>query len=217
MEHTVTAVARTGTGGSANKRLRREGRVPGIVYGAGEPRLISVDHDQLHRDLSHEQFHSSVLSLDLEGEKIAVLLREVQSHPVEDHVLHVDFQAIAENEQISMTVPIHFANADSAPGVKLNHGVFSVIEAELGIHCLPRDLPEHISVDVGHLEINHSIHLSEIQAPPGVTFDALARGEDPSVATVLAPQKEEEEEVVAAEAEEAEQPADAEQPKDEEE
>ena len=103
--------------------------------------MISVKHATLHKDLSHEAFHSSVLSLDLDGEKMSVLLREVQSHPVVDKLLHVDFQAIAADAEINMTVPIHYANADSSPGVRLNHGVFSVIEAELEIQCLPRTFP----------------------------------------------------------------------------
>lgn len=192
MEHTVTATARTDKGSSVNRRLRNGGRVPGVVYGVGEPRMISVDAAVLEKDLSHEAFHSSVLSLVLDGEKMAVLLRDFQSHPVNDKVLHVDFQAIAEDAEISMTVPVHFVNAEVSPGVKLNHGVFSVIVDELSIHCLPRDLPENISVDVSHLEINDNIHLSEIKAPAGVKFDALARGEDPPLASVLAPQKEEE-------------------------
>ena len=192
MEQTVTATGRDKAGSAASRRMRGAGQVPGVVYGSGKPRLISLDHDSLHRNLSHEAFHSSVLNLEVDGKKFSVLLRDVQSHPVNDRILHVDFQSIASDTKVGMTVPIHYINAENSPGVKLNHGVFSVIEANLEIHCLPRDLPENIEVDVGHLEINNNIHLSEIQAPAGVTFDALARGEDPSIATILPPQKEEE-------------------------
>lgn len=215
MELTVEASARSDQGRSANRRLRAGGRVPGIVYGRGEPRKISVDGAVLERSLSHEAFHSSVLDLDLDGEKLSVLLREVQSNPVDDRVLHVDFQAIADDVEINMTVPLHFINAESSPGVKLSHGVFSVIEDEVGIHCLPRDLPGNVEVDVGHLEINSNIHLGEIKPPPGVKFAALVRGEDPALATVLAPQKEPEPVAEEAAAEGAEgEPAAAEEQQD---
>ena len=199
MEYTVAAVARTATGSAAVKRMRRTGQVPGIIYGTGTTRLITVDHDVLHRSLMHEAFHSSVLKLDLDGEPLSVLLREVQSHPVVDQILHVDFQVIAADTLIQMTVPIHYVNAELAPGVKLNHGIFSVIEAELDVHCLPKDLPEHIEVDVSELQLNHSVHLSELVVPPGVSFDALTRGEDPSIATVLAPKVEVEETAISEE------------------
>ncbi len=217
MDFKVVATGRTGTGSGAAKRLRAGGRVPGIVYGSGAPRMIEVDHDELHSDLSHEAFHSTVLSLELDGALQPVLLRDVQSHPVADRILHVDFQAIAEDAEIWMTVPIHYENQENAPGVRLRHGVFSVIEADVAVHCLPKDLPGHISVDAGHLELNQSIHLSEIAAPPGVRFDALTRGEDPSLVTVIAPKGEVEEQPEAGGEEEdeaavAEQPAAEQQP-----
>ncbi|MBF2735799.1 MAG: 50S ribosomal protein L25/general stress protein Ctc [Betaproteobacteria bacterium AqS2] len=198
MEHSVAATARPAKGGAAARRLRRAGQVPGIVYGEGEPRMIALDEAVLTRQLSQESFHSSILSLELDGAKVPVLLRDFQSHPVNDAVLHVDFQAVAADSKVSMTVPLHFVNADTAPGVKLSHGIFSVIEDSVGVHCLPKDLPENIEVDVGHLEINHSVHLSEVKIPAGVTFDALIRGEDPSIATVLAPKAEAEEQPAAA-------------------
>ena len=209
MQHTVVATARTAKGGAAARRLRRESQVPGIVYGGGEPRMIALERDALAKQLSQESFHSSILNLELGGDKFAVLLRDYQSHPVNDAVLHVDFQAVAADSKVSMTVPLHFVNAENSPGVKLNQGIFSVIEDSVGVHCLPKDLPENITVDVSHLELNQSVHLSAIPVPEGVTFDALVRGEDPSVATVLAPKQEVEDEQPAAAVAEGDAEADA--------
>ena len=203
--HTVIAELRTEKGSSAAKRMRRGNKLPGIVYGPAGERMIKLDLAKLQQQLSHESFHSSVLDLRIGDESVPALLREVQSHPIDDNdLVHVDFQAIAADTAISVTVPAHYENYMESPGVKLNHGVFSGTEAELQIHCLPKNLPESITIDVSHLEINQSVHLSEVKAPEGVTFDALERGEDPSIATVLPPQKEEEvivEDDVAAEAE----------------
>ena len=193
MEHTVTAINRSENGRAAVRRLRRDGKVPGIVYGGGknEPTMISIEGKPLERQLSQESFHSSILNLQLDDKKIQVLLRDFQSHPVTDHILHVDFQAVDAQSEITVTIPFHFVEAQSSPGVKLNHGIFSVTLAEIEVSCLPKDLPENITVDVSHLDLNQSLHLSEVQVPTGVSFTALARGEDPSVATVLPPQKEE--------------------------
>lgn len=175
------------------RRLRRTGKVPGIIYGIGEPEQIIVDEHSLQLDLQrHEAFYSSVLNVEIDGRKQAALLREVQSHPVTGHLLHVDFQAVAENIEIAATVPLHFLDAENSPGVKLNHGIFSATNTELHVHCLPKDLPSFISIDVSHLDINDSIHLSDIEVPAGVRPDAIARGEDLVLAAVLPPQQEEE-------------------------
>lgn len=217
-DHTVAATARTTKGSAAARKLRRAGKVPGIVYGAAGERLIELDHAEMVAKLASEAFHSSVLDLRIGDEAVPALLREVQSHPIDaDKLVHIDFQAIDADTAIGVTVPVHYENFLVSPGVKLNHGVFSVTEAELQIHCLPKNLPESIVVDVSHLELNQSVHLSEVKAPAGVTFDALERGDDPTIATVLPPQKEEEpkpEAVEEAGAEQAEATDAAEEAKD---
>lgn len=193
MEHTVTAASRTGKGRGAVRRLRAAGKVPGIVYGSNDaPQAIVLDHHRLQLDLEHEAFHSTVLNLEIDGRKQPALLREVQSHPVNGKILHVDFQAVAADVEIAATVTIHYHHAENSPGVKLNHGIFSATTTELHVHCLPKDLPESLDVDVGHLEINQTLHLKDITVPAGVRLDALIRGENPSLATILPPAAEEE-------------------------
>ena len=193
MEHTVIAKTRTDKGSGSVRRLRKQGLVPGIVYGQGEPKMISVDGHKLQLDLTrHEGFYSSVLNVEIDGNSTSALLREVQSHPITGLITHVDFQSVAENVEISATIPIHFIGAENSPGVKLNHGIFSSTENEIHVHCLPKNLPEFIEVDVSTLDLNQSVHLDEISAPAGVKFDALVRGENPALAAVLPPQKEEE-------------------------
>lgn len=194
MEYTVIAQTRTEDGRSAARRLRRAGKVPGIIYGIGKPEKIVVDHHDLQLSLQrHEAFHSSVLSVEIDGRKQPALLRELQLHPVTNHILHIDLQAVAEDVEISATIPLHYLDAENSPGVKLSHGIFSITTVEIAVRCLPKDLPEFINVDASKLELNESIHLSDIKVPDGVRPDALARGENPVLAAVLAPQSETEE------------------------
>lgn len=167
MQYTVSAKLRTAKGTSTARRMRRAGKVPGIVYGAGTPVMIEVDHHALQLNLAHEAFYSSVLNLDIEGKSQLALLRDVQLHPANDRALHVDFQAVAEDTEIAATVPIHYLNVENCPGVKLNHGIFSVTVTDVPVHCLPKNLPESLSVDADHLEINQVIHLSRSKSAPG--------------------------------------------------
>ena len=137
------------------------------------------------------------------------LLREVQRDPVRRDILHVDFLAVREDREIAAHVPLHFINAETSPGVKLQHGVFTTVENQIAVHCLPQDLPEFIEVDVGGLEVGQSIHLSAVSAPSGVRFDDIVRGNDPSLASVItvAAEKEPEPEVTETPAETGGEPA----------
>jgi len=184
----ISAVAREKQGTGASRRLRNTGRVPGILYGAGKDIVkVEFDHNNLYHQLKQEAFHSSILSLELAGNKEKVLLRDVQMHPFKLQVLHVDFQRVSENEKIHVKVPLHFINAEIAPGVKNDGGVISHVMTELNISCLPKDLPEFIEVDLSTLSLGHSIHVSEIKLPQGVTPVGLGKGDDPVVATVQIP------------------------------
>lgn len=184
MEITVTATIRQSAGRGGARRHRRNGLVPAVVYGVCEPLNIACSARDISAHLQAEAFHSTLLTLNVEGRKIPALLREVQMHPYKREVVHIDFQAVSENQEIGTSVPLHFIHVEDSPGVKLRHGIFTSIENQIDIHCLPKDLPEYINIDVSGLDIGQSIHLSEITAPPGVRFDAVTRGEDPALAVI---------------------------------
>lgn len=190
-------------GSSASRRLRRAGRVPGILYGSNlKPESIELDHNELFQHLRKEAFHSSVLTINLEGDKQMCLLRDVQMHAYKREVKHVDFQRIDATRKIHQKVPLHFLNADIAPGVKLHGGMASHVITELNVRCLPKDLPSYLEVDLKDLDLGHSLHLSQIALPPGVEVHH-AEG-DPVVATILVLGGKADEEADAAEAAAAE-------------
>jgi large subunit ribosomal protein L25 len=194
-----TAFPRAGEGRGASRRMRRAGKAPGIVYGGPvAPTPIELDHNALFHALRNEAFHSSILTMKLDGAATQVLLRDVQMHPFRNEILHVDFQRVDENRRIHMKVPLHFKNAEVSPAVKLNGAVVSHVTTEVDISCLPKDLPEFIEVDLSELDVGHSIHVSALKLPAGVTL--VARKTDPVVATAVVPraQVETEEETAAA-------------------
>lgn len=200
MKIEISARKREAQGTGASRRLRRTGRVPGIVYG-GEKGAVNLefDHKELHQHLTNEKFHASILSLNLEGSAEEVLLRAFNMHPWKGRVQHVDFQRVAKDRKIHMKVPLHFVNAEISPGVKEQGGVPNHVVNELDVSCLPDDLPEFIEVDMSHLTIGHSIHVKELKLPKGVEA-VIHRGENPAVATIIQPVLVTEEEVVAADA-----------------
>ena len=188
MKIEFTAFPRTLQGTGASRRLRGAGKVPGIVYGADKTaQAVELDHHALYRHLKMEAFHASILDMTYEGAKQQVLLRDVQMHPFKQLVLHVDFQRVDKNKKIHMKVPLHFINAETCPGVKVGGGVVNHIMNEVNIQCLPDHLPEFIEVDLANAEIGSIIHLSDLKAPKGVEFVALAHGDDKAVANVHAP------------------------------
>ena len=195
-----TAFPRNTEGRGASRRMRRTGKAPGIVYGAGaDPTPIELDHNALIHALKAEAFHSSILTMKLDGRAQRVLLRDVQMHPYKPQVLHIDFQRIDENKKIHMKVPLHFVNEAGSPAVKLSGAIISHIANEIDVTCLPKDLPEFLDVDLSALEAGKSIHVSEIALPDGVT--AVTHGKDPVVVTAVVPKAQAEaEEVVATEA-----------------
>ncbi|MDR3395031.1 MAG: 50S ribosomal protein L25/general stress protein Ctc [Parasulfuritortus sp.] len=183
----IKATKRDGQGSGASRRLRHAGRVPAIVYGGDKaPQALELDHHELVLGLRHEAFHSSVLSLNLDGETQSVLLKDVQVHPYKPRVLHVDFLRVDATHKIHTKVPLHFVNAEGCPGVKLEGGVVSHVMSELDVTCLPAALPEFIEVDLKDLATGHSVHVSHLKLPAGVESVLLHRGEDPTVATILA-------------------------------
>jgi large subunit ribosomal protein L25 len=202
MEITIVASKREGKGTGASRRLRRAGSVPGVVYGAGKDAVsIEFDHKALFLQFRHEAFHASILTLDLEGKKESVLLRDYQMHPVRNTIQHIDFQRVSATEKIHVKVPLHFINAEIAPGVKIGAGVVTHIQTEADVSCLAKDLPEFIEIDLANMEIGQSIHLSEIKLPKGVEFVQLAHGADAAVVNLTKPRVAAAEEEVVAEAE----------------
>jgi large subunit ribosomal protein L25 len=186
MQFELIAQSRTLQGTSASRRLRRASKVPGIVYGAGAaPQNIEVDHNDLLLKLKKEAFHSSIINLVVDGKKEQVLLRDTQRHAYKLQVLHVDFQRVDATHELHIKVPLHFVNEDVAPGVKLSHGLVNHVMTELEVHCLAKDLPEFISVDVGALKVGESIHVSQLVLPAGVK-PLLHTSDDPVVVGVVA-------------------------------
>lgn len=184
----VNAVSRTVQGRGASRRLRRSGKVPAIVYGAGQAaHVVELDHKATLLQLRQEAFHASILSINIDGNKESVLLRDVQMHPWKQEVLHVDFQRVDAKQKIHMRVPLHFIHEDICPGVKLGGGVINHVMTEVEISCLPAALPEFIEVDLGEVQLGHSVHLSEVKFPAGVESVQLVRGDDSVVATVQVP------------------------------
>jgi large subunit ribosomal protein L25 len=181
------ATARSVQGSSASRRLRRAGRVPAIVYGAGsQPLNIDLDHNEIYHALRKEEFHSSILDMDLEGGKgEQVLLRSVQWHAYKQQVLHVDFQRVDANKALHTKVPLHFMNVEVSPAVKLSAAIITHVLNEIDVSCLPADLPKFIEVDLSKLEGGASLHLSDIELPKGVTFVPHGSDTNPVVASAL--------------------------------
>jgi large subunit ribosomal protein L25 len=185
MQFILNAQKRALRGSSASRRLRRAGKVPGIIYGAGQaPEVIELDHNPLYLGLKKEAFHSSVLTIDLEGRKEQVLLRDFQVHAYKPLALHVDFQRVDASRKLHQKVPLHFTHQDIAPGVKLDGGQIAHVLAELEISCLPADLPAFIEVDLKDLKIGESLHISQLKLPKGVT--AVAHHGDQPVVSCIA-------------------------------
>lgn len=191
MKIEVNATPRGAQGRGASRRLRRTDRVPGILYGAGQPaQSIELNHKDLALQLKQEAFHASILTLNLEGTKQQVLLRDYQMHPWRAEVMHIDFQRVAKDRKIHTAIPLHFVNAEVAPGVKVGGGTVNHVMTELDISCLPDDLPEYIEVDLSELQIGHSVHISELKLPKGVESVQLRGGDDAVVATIPVPRAE---------------------------
>ncbi len=196
-----TAFPRTSEGRGASRRMRRAGKAPGIVYGGTtKPTPIELDHNALFHALRNEAFHSSILTMKLDGAATKVLLRDVQMHPFRNEILHVDFQRVDENRKIHMKVPLHFINGEISPAVKLSGAIISHVTPDLDVSCLPKDLPEFIEVDLSALDVGHSIHVSAVKLPAGVTVVPHGRT-DPVVAAAIVPRAHTETEEAAASAE----------------
>lgn len=181
----LIAEIREDQGKGASRRLRHEGKVPAIIYGAGRaPRALVFDHNRVVQQLENESFYSSILNIKVGNKSQAAILKDVQRHPAKPQVMHMDFQRVVEDEEIKMLVPIHFEGENVAPGVKVGGGKVSHLMTEVEIVCLPKHLPEYLEIDVSQLELDDMLKISDIKLPEGVSIPALAQGEDADRAVV---------------------------------
>jgi len=179
----VVATVRDLQGSGASRRLRRAGKVPGIVYGgSAAPATIEIEHNPLWHALQKEAFHSSILDLEIDGKSEKVLLRDFQPHPYKQLIMHIDFQRVDATHKIHVRVPLHFSGEENSPAVKLSGGLVSHVITELDVSCLPGDLPEFIAVDLSNLEAGKSIHVNDLALPKGVT---PVSHENPAIVTVV--------------------------------
>ncbi len=190
------AFERTLQGTGASRRLRNAAKVPGIVYGAGTPAMIELDHNALFFALKKEAFHSSILEMELAGKSQNVLLRDYQMHPFRPIVLHIDFQRVDATTKITKKVPLHFINEENSPAVKTDGCVVNHVMTELLIQCLASQLPEFLTVDLGSMAKGQSLHVNDIKLADGIKV--MTQGKvNPVIASVSVQAAVEEEVVVA--------------------
>ncbi len=183
MQFVIKAEKRVEQGTGASRRLRRAGKAIGIIYGGDKaPVQITMDHNDLFHAMRKEAFHASVLTIDVDGTKETAVVRDTQWHAYKQQILHVDFQRVDATHKMHTKVPLHFVNADIAPGVKLEGGIVSHVMNEVDVECLPGNLPAFIEVDLKDLASGASIHVSGLKLPEGVK--AVTHG-DPVVATIM--------------------------------
>jgi large subunit ribosomal protein L25 len=176
----LNAISREDQGKGASRRLRREGLVPAVVYGgtADEaPVAISLVNKDLIKQLDDQTFFSSILTVALDGKETQVIIKDLQRHPAKPAILHADFQRIAADQKIKISVPISFINFEKSAASK-NAAKFAVEANVVEILCLPKDLPEVVTVDLSNVAPTQILHLSDISLPEGVEIATLRRGED---------------------------------------
>jgi len=178
VDFVIEAQSREDAGRGASRRLRRQGRIPAVIYGGGqEATSITLDHNALINQSAHEAFYASILKLKIDGGAVQdVLLKDIQRHPFKPKLVHLDFQRVRSDVAIKIHVPLHFINADLSPGVKAG-GMVNHMMSDVIVSCLPKYLPEFLTIDLADLAMEQSIHLSDIKLPEHVEIASLM-GED---------------------------------------
>mgnify|MGYP001826553191 CR=1 FL=1 len=185
MSYELNATLRGDKGKGASRRLRHANTLPAIVYGGGkDPVSISLLQKDVQHKLPDESFYSQVLSLNIEGKTEDVLLRDIQHHPYKMDVMHMDFIRVNANKVVHVFSQLHFTGEDVSPGVKTEDGVVNHVITEVELECLPKDIPEFISVDLSEMHVGDVVHLSDLKLPAGVEILALKQGEDHDTAVV---------------------------------
>jgi len=173
----LEAASRSDMGKGASRRLRRDGKVPAVIYGGAEdPQSITLVHSEILKRLDHEAFYSHILTVNIDGKPAKAVLRDMQRHPAKAIIMHMDFQRVDEAKSIRVHVPLHFVGEDVAPGAKAG-GLITHEVIEVALDVLPRHLPAFIEVDVSGLEVGESLHLSDLPLPESGSLVELARGE----------------------------------------
>ena len=178
-EFDLIADFREDQGKGASRRLRREGKVPAIIYGAGRPpRSITFDHNAVVQQLENESFYSSILNVKVGEKSQAAILKDVQRHPFRRLIMHIDLQRIVEDQAIKMNVPIHYLGEEDAVGVREGGGTVTKMVNDVEVTCLPKDLPEFLELDISHLGLDEMMYLTDIKVPEGVEIVGLAQAEE---------------------------------------
>ena len=184
-EFNLIAEMRDDQGKGASRRLRRQGKVPAIIYGAGrEPRSLMFDHNKVLQQLEDPSFYSSILNIKVGEKSRAAIVKDIQRHPAKQRILHIDLQRIVEDEKIKMQIPIHYLGEEEAVGVKLGGGTVSKLMTELEISCLPKDLPEFLEVDISELELDQMLNVSDINLPEGTEISELLIEQNPAIVSI---------------------------------
>lgn len=206
-KYSLEAEMREDSGKGASRRLRRVNKIPAVLYGAGRPAWsLTLKENQLMRNLQEESFYAAIIELTLEGKQQKVFLRDLQRHPAKPFVLHVDLQRVRDDVEMTVVLPLHYLNEETAHGVKLEGGQIMRNAVDIEITCLPGVLPEFIEVDLADLKLGDSLHLSSIKLPEGVISTQLSYGEDHDqpIVSIVSPKAEEVIEDTAPEAPETE-------------
>ena len=174
----LQASVRNDLGKGASRRLRHADKVPAILYGGEEaPVALTLDHNKLNNAADFEAFYSHVLTLSIDGQKVEALVKDMQRHPFKPKITHVDFQRVIAGEELHTSVPVHFINEDKNAAIKAG-GIAEHLVTEIEVTCLPKDLPEFVEVDMADLDMETTLHLSDLTLPAGVSSVELAKGDD---------------------------------------
>ncbi len=193
-QYTLDAEMRDDLGKGASRRLRRENKIPAVLYGAGRPAWsLTLNEFQLARNLQDEAFYAAIIELTLEGKQQKVFLRDLQRHPAQDvTILHVDLQRVRDDVEMTVVLPLHYTNEDISHGVKMEGGQIMHNAVDIEITCLPGVLPQFIEVDMTDVKLGESVHLSSLKLPEGVVSTQLSFGEDhdQAIASIITPKAE---------------------------
>lgn len=174
----LDATVRTDLGKGASRRLRHADKVPAILYGGEEaPVALTLDHNKVIQAQEFEAFYSHILTLSIDGAEVQALVKDMQRHPFKPKVTHIDFQRVIAGEKLHTNVPLHFLNEEKSSASK-SGGIAEHHMNEIEITCLPKDLPEFIEVDVADLEMDVTLHLSDLTLPKGVSSVELAKEDE---------------------------------------
>jgi large subunit ribosomal protein L25 len=178
----LKADAREKVGKGSARAVRREGKIPAVIYGDKQPPLaIAVSHKEIYYKIHGGGFLTTVATIDVGGQKIKVLPKDYQLDPVKDLPLHVDFLRIGSDTEVNVEVPVHFINEDKSPGLKRG-GALNIVRHEVEFHCPANAIPDFITVDLDGADIGDSIHISAVKLPEGVR--PVIQDRDFTIATI---------------------------------